>query len=1029
MRKLSTTLQEELRRIFGPRVAFDRTERTFYSHDVGSLPSLVRPLVGNTLPAGVVQPLSEEQVLQLIAFSRTHGIPLVPRAKSTSGYGGVLPVKGGLVVDFAWMNQVLAVDAAALTVTVQPGVVWEKLERKLNKQGLALRTYPSSAPSSTVGGWLAQGGVGFGAYGYGAFRHNVVSCRVVLPDCEVRDFSGDELDLISDAEGITGLITQVTLKVRPAEAEALWGARFDTAGGLSQALKAIRQADLPLWSVSFINPKMAELKNQLPPHMEHGHPVEEHRPTVPKGYVAVFVSHESRRAAIDSDLPALVRQAGGEMLSDDVVRHEWDERFNLMSVKRLGPSVAPAEVMVPLANLDKALQGIETRIALPMVMEGMVSQDGLVTLLGFILHDERKFSFNFAFGLALTVLKIAKENGGRAYSTGLYFSREAEHVLGADRLRRLREFKAHQDPRRLLNPGKVLDGQPLLSAFMGVAGAFEPLVRRFGNSAKAPIGERLEGQGRRGIPDDVAWYAYACSQCGYCADECDQYYGRGWESQTPRGKWYFLRQYIEGKAKWNQKMVDTILACTTCELCNVRCCEDLPIEPSWLKLRGQLIHDEDRLTFPPFEIMRQSMHKEHNIWAAYRVDRPKWMPEEALGKLPERAEIAYFPGCTASYVENDIAQATACLLYKAGVEFTYLGQDEACCGIPMLVAGLWDTWQEIMRHNIDAMKARGVKTVVTSCPACWLVWNTFYPEWANKLGIDYPFEAKHYSEILADKIESGALQFDHEVNMKVTWHDSCHMGRAGKIYEAPRQLIRAIPGIEFVEMEHHHQEAHCCGSVLSLVADPDVGERVGDVRLAEAEAVGAQAVIAACPCCEVQLRVTADKTGRDLPIIDLTSLACQASGIEHPDPTPYALEMWSVFEKMIRLLKPEAMAEFMAGLLPEMIEAMPTPFRGMMKMVKVSPGPVRDTMIAAMKPMMPFLFPRLMPGMMPKVMPAMLAAVGKSIPMPKQMEEQMPDLMPAAMGNLLPKMLPLIIPYFMPYMEAYLKGERATAVQ
>jgi hypothetical protein len=207
------------------------------------------------------------------------------------------------------------------------------------------------------------------------------------------------------------------------------------------------------------------------------------------------------------------------------------------------------------------------------------------------------------------------------------------------------------------------------------------------------------------------------------------------------------------------------------------------------------------------------------------------------------------------------------------------------------------------------------------------------------------------------------------------------------------------------------------------VADPDVGERVGDIRLREAEAAGAQAVIAACPCCEVQLRVTADKTGRDLPIIDLASLTCEGAGIEHPDSTPYALEMWAVFEAMIRLLKPEQMADFMAGLLPEMIDAMPEPFRGMMKMTKSSPGPVRDAMIAVMKPMMPFLFPRLLPGMMPKVMPDMLDAVSQRIPMPASMQEQMPDLMPPAMENLMPKMLPEVIPYFMPHMEAYLKGE------
>jgi Fe-S oxidoreductase/FAD/FMN-containing dehydrogenase len=1025
MRTLTPQIQDELVHLFGARVAFDPVERMFYSHDVGSLPSLVKPLVGNTQPAGVVQPRTEEDVVRLAALARTHGVPLVPRGKSTSGYGGVLPVCGGLVVDLAGMNEIVSIDAEALTATVQPGVVWEKLEKALQNHGLALRTYPSSAPSSTVGGWLAQGGVGFGAYQYGAFRDNVVSCRVVLPNGQVREFSGEDLDLVSDAEGITGVIVSVTLAVRQAEAEVVWGARFETATALAVALKAMRQAELPLWSVSFINPRMAELKNQLPPHLEHGHPVHEHRPEVPVAYVAVLVAPESRRAEMDTHLPSLVADAGGQVVDLELAQHEWEERFDLMHVKRLGPSLAPAEVVVPLDGLDSALSAIEARIALPMVMEGMVSSNGEVTLLGFILHDERRFAFNFAFGLALTVLRIAKENGGRAYSTGLYFAREAPHVLGADRLRRLQQFKAEMDPGGLYNPGKVIAGRPALSAFMGVAGAFEPVVRILGNASRAPVGERIEGQGRRGIPDDVAWYAYACSQCGYCVDECDQYYGRGWESQTSRGKWYYLRELMAGRARWNQKMVDAVMACTTCELCNVRCCLDLPIEPSWLKLRGQLIHEEGRLTFPPFEIMRASLRKELNIWAAYRTDRPRWMPEDKLGMLPERAEIAYFPGCTASFVEHDIAQATACLLNKAGVEFTYLGHDEACCGIPMLVSGLWDAWEEILRHNVEAMRARGVKTVVTSCPACWLVWHTLYPEWAAKLGIDYHFEAKHWSEVVADQVTAGKMTFDQTLDMKVTWHDSCHMGRAGKIYEAPRQVIQAIPGIELVEMEHNRQEAHCCGSVLSLVADPPAAARIGDQRLQEATATGAEALIASCPCCEVQLRVTADKTGCNLPIIDLAHLACDGAGIEHPDPTPYALAMWGVFEGMINLLKPQSMAEFMASMLPEMIEAMPQPFRGMMHIVKASPGLLRSGMIAMMKPVMPFLFPRLLPGMMPKVMPAMLAGVGQRISMPAEMEEQMPELMPAAMDNLMPKMLPEVIPHFMPYMEAYLKGQPA----
>jgi len=234
MRSLPLEPQQQLQDVFGPRVAFDSLERLFYSHDVGSLPSLVKPLIGSTLPAGVVQPLDEEQVVQLGALARTHNITLVPRGKSTSGYGGVMPVKGALVVDFAWMNKIGAIDADAMTATVQSGVIWERLEKELNRQGLALRTYPSSALSSTVGGWLAQGGVGFGAYEYGSFRDNVVSYRVVLPSGEVRTLSGIDLDLVSDAEGITGLILEVTIQVRWFEEEVIWGACFEAAGGLAQ---------------------------------------------------------------------------------------------------------------------------------------------------------------------------------------------------------------------------------------------------------------------------------------------------------------------------------------------------------------------------------------------------------------------------------------------------------------------------------------------------------------------------------------------------------------------------------------------------------------------------------------------------------------------------------------------------------------------------------------------------------------------------------------------------------------------------
>ena len=1061
MKALSQVQQEQLRDMFGKWVSFDKEERRIYSHDVGAVPRLIRPIIGSATADAVVQPATETEIVALVNWANRNKVYLVPRAKATSGYGGVLPVKGGISVSMSRMRRITEVDKDAMTVRVEPAVVWGDLEDQLAKHGLSLRTYPSSAPSSTVGGWLAQGGVGYGSFEYGCFRDNVVSARVVLPNAEIRTFQGEELDLVSEAEGITGFITEVTLQVRNKLPERVRAFRFGSAAGMAAALQAIIAERVPLWSVSFINPTMARLKNQLPSRLEHGEPVEETRPRlVEDGYTLLLVAPEERWAEADKALAPLLAAHDGEPLDQSLADHEWTERFAIMHIKRLGPSLLPAEVVVPLNSLHMALEEMDAVIKHPLSLEGMVQVDvngkseGLVTLLGFIPHDERKLSFGIAYSLSLSLVKIAKKYGGRPYSTGLYFASQADTVLGPERVRRLKDFKAQIDSERLLNPRKVIDSG-LMGLVVGMFLPFEALARTPANLMKSPVGERIKGQGKRGIPDDVAWYAYACAQCGYCVDECDQYYGRGWESESPRGRWFFLRDYMEGRAEMTQEWVENFLACTTCEMCNVKCPLELPNESSWMKMRGELVQNRGGLTMPPFEVMRASAEKELNVWGAYKIQRTDWMsaevrarseagakgiyfsgcstsesqrsqwvPDEVKQKISPRAEIGYFAGCTASLVETDIAEGTARLLCAAGVDFTYLGEEEACCGIPILCSGKWDTFEKIFRHNVSAMQERGVKTVITSCPACWLAWHTYYPQWAKKLGIPFDFETRHYSEVLAERLKTGELKFTHEVPRKLTWHDSCHIGRAGGIYEPPRDLLQAIPGVELKEMEYNRENAHCCGSVLSLLEDPDgAAVRIGDIRLKEAEATGADALVALCPCCEVQFRVTASKTNSPLPIMDLAHVAAEGLGIKLPDPTASAVEQWETFEAMIKLLKPQAMAEFMAGMLPEMIEAMPQPFRGVMKWTRASSEGVRDAMWVMMRPMLPTLFPRLLPGMLPKLMPDMIEAMEKVVPMPDYMKEQMPDLMPTVMQNLLPKMLPDVIPHFVPRMEAYLKKQ------
>ena len=893
MGMLDGSMRAYLQERFADRVNFDRRERKLYGHDIAAMPGLIKPLVGTTIPDAVVQPNTEAELVDLIQWAVKHKVALTPRGKASSGYGGVLPVKQGVVVDFFRMNKMIAIDKQAMTATAQAGAVWEKFDRHLAKQGLTLRTYPTSYPGSTVGGWLAQGGAGIGSYEAGWFRDNVVSARVVLPDGTIREFSGAELDFVSDAEGTTGFISEVTIRVMPLEEMDVISIGCPAAHDLQRLIEAIMEENLPIWSLLFINPRMAEMKNRAPLMLHLGHPAEK-RVLLPASYIMTMTFRAKDSARIREGIGKLLKLCEAEILSDAIAEHEWKNRFKLMVVKRLGPSLVPAEVVIPLSALGDVMSDIEGMIQQPVVKEGVIIRNSgggkpEVVILGFIPSDERTFGYNFVFGLSLTIMRIAESHGGHAYSTGLYFASKAKDILGKDRFSRMKDFKRKVDPGEILNPGKVFKSG-LMGTAISLGSVFEPFIRPFGNYIITKVGERPKEPVRE-IPADVAWYAYGCSQCGYCVEECDQFYGRGWESQSPRGKWYWLREYMAGREKWDQKAVDTFLVCTTCELCNLRCSAALPIEPSWMKLRGKLIHEDKKMTFPPFEMMEAATRAEGDIWAGYRKDRDKWFPQDLIEKHGSRTKgkNVYFAGCTASYVEHDIGIASVRLLDEAGVDFCYLGNVENCCGTPMLVAGKWDTFADIMKANIAAVKAKGADTVISSCPACDMMWRQVYPDWAKKFGIEYNIKAKHYSEVVSEKIEKGEFQFPPNAMQQqtVTWHDSCHIGRVSGVYEPPRNLIKAIPNVKFVEMPYNHQDAHCCGSVLTLIKEPPIAAEIGKTRLDEAVEVGAEKVLALCPCCQFQLRISADKKNVSVAVEDLATFSVKALGYKDlPDPLP-----------------------------------------------------------------------------------------------------------------------------------------------
>lgn len=1021
---MEVLLAAELKERFGDWVTFDKTERLLYGHDVASLPEAVERLIDN-VPEAVVQPRSVDEVVFLVRLSREHSVPLVPRGAATTGYGGAVPAKSGIVVDFSWMKRILALDAEAGTVTVEPGVVWTRLEEELIRRGQMLRLYPTSAPGSTVAGWVAEGGAGIGSYEYRYIGDNVAAITLVTPEGEIQRLTGRDLDLVNRAEGITGLIVEVTLLTRPLEDQNLLSAAFARLEDLAGALEAIKAARLPLWHVSVSTAEFVRTKQEalaLGQDGEHGNGHGAHAPTVsvPKGrHLATFAYPASRGLAVDDRLTQILQAHRGEIQPAEVAKHEWEERFYPMRMKRLGPSLVPSEGILPVAGLAKVVGEASERLQ-GIAIEGHLVGPDEITLLCFLLEDERTGSYTVGFSKSLTMLGIIEKNGGRPYSVGLYFTDQAEEALGKEKVARLAAYKKLHDPSGLMNPGKILPGSGnpvLVRTAMAAARVAEPVL----GLAEKLLGDKPKM--KRDLAENLAFDAFACAQCGYCRDVCTLYNGKLWESSSPRGKWFFLRKYAQGKVDFDQKMVDNFLQCTTCKRCDPVCQVNIPIQGRWDDLRRVLVQEKGYQTFPAFEMMGSSFDSQLNIWAARRQERDAWFPKDATYEA--KAEIGYWAGCTASFVESDIAENAVHILKEGGVEFTYLAKDEACCGVPFFVAGKMEQFEKAVRHNLEQLRARGVKKLVISCPGCWVAFSHYYRHWAPQFGLDYDLEIVHIAEITADLIKEGKLHFKKEIPQKLTWHDPCHIGRHGGIYEAPREVIQAIPGVEYQDMAHNRENGLCCGSVLTRISDQKVSNRIARDRVAEAEEIGADAILTTCPCCEVQLRVGAKANGQEIPILDFTDVVAEALGYEVNDSRESVQYMWGVFEKAIAAMTVEGMVEMMGAMMPEMMEAMPGVMQKAMDRVAAMPSAIQDPTLAAMEKMMPMMMPSMLPGMMPKLMPKVIDLMKELIPdMPESMEEMLPDLLPKVMAKIMPPMVPEAAPKIAPLMTGYLRTRK-----
>ena len=203
------------------------------------------------------------------------------------------------------------------------------------------------------------------------------------------------------------------------------------------------------------------------------------------------------------------------------------------------------------------------------------------------------------------------------------------------------------------------------------------------------------------------------------------------------------------------------------------------------------------------------------------------------------------------------------VLESANVDFTLLGEEEWCCGFPLLGAGLREHMQDLIEHNIEAVKQKGARTVVFACPSCFQMWREYYP---------HQFEIYHVTQYLNQLINSGNLLLT-ALDLRVTYHDPCDLGRGSREYEAPRQVIGSIPGVSLIEMEHSRHNCLCCGGGGNLeMIDSGLSADIAKAKIDEALHTGAEAVVTACQQC---VRTMATYTRRNkipLEVMDIVQL-------------------------------------------------------------------------------------------------------------------------------------------------------------
>jgi Fe-S oxidoreductase len=324
-------------------------------------------------------------------------------------------------------------------------------------------------------------------------------------------------------------------------------------------------------------------------------------------------------------------------------------------------------------------------------------------------------------------------------------------------------------------------------------------------------------------------------------------------------------------------------SCTTCRACMEEC-------PALIEHVDQIVDLRRNLTMIQSEVpggvkrVLEGIERQGNPWRLPQRERAAWADGLDVPTLAEKetVEVLYWVGCAPSYDERSrrVARAMVQLMRRAGVDFAILGEEETCTGDPARRMGEELLYQQQAQTNIETMGQYKFKQVVTTCAHCFNTIKNEYPQFGGQAGVDY--QVVHHTDFLAQLIAAGRLTPTEAVNERVAYHDPCYIGRYNDIYDAPRNVLESIPGVELVEAPDWNRErAMCCGGGGGNVWMEGWGKKnVNVIRLEQIQKAQPQTLAVACPYCMVMFEDAAKNTGVDETLArkDVAEILLQSLG-------------------------------------------------------------------------------------------------------------------------------------------------------